>query len=128
MIFFFCIILQYSQKSLSIDKKSIPSHNINLGKESNIQQSKKNCDNSGTTSSIPRRISNVAKPSGEDLIDLENGGEDTLDLFIHFCFAKYLKPQFYFIFFFVFRSRVSVLEAFDPLLMNEYGDNGDQGK
>lgn len=28
----------------------------------------------------------------------------------------------------LYRSRVSVLEAFDPLLMNEYSESGDQGK
>lgn len=59
--------------SISIETKNIP-----FGQESKIvpKSTKKICDSS-SSSVVLRRTSNAAKQLGEDLIDLENGIEDS---------------------------------------------------
>lgn len=75
---FIVIQLQLPQK----EPNSIETNNIPFGQDSANFTSKltnKSCDNKSSSSGsvVLRRTSNAVKQLGEDLIDLDNGVEDT---------------------------------------------------
>lgn len=74
----FCMNLQLSQK----EPNSIETNNIPFGQDSanfTPKLTNKLCDNKSSSSGsvVLRRTSNAVKQLGEDLIDLDNGVEDT---------------------------------------------------
>lgn len=117
------------KESISIETKNIP-----FGQESTNftpKSTNKICDSSSNGNIVQRRTSNATKQLGEDLIDLNNGVEDTWAIRFFFCcfvgfilFAILTLPVYPLK---IYRLRVSVLEAFDPLLSNDDYEAADQG-